>query len=172
MKLKKQTLSASQSDLARIIAKEFNVKCTRHDVLRFYSEQGAPQPDPRSKKFNIEAFKNWYRENKMSTAEADHEKKITLVELAKVKLVNAKFDGEFNRGLYIKKTEATMREASRAKQFHAMIKRIETEPARMCHERLRELGLNDQSITAAAAVMRAIGIEIVTAIEPECAKIE
>ena len=157
------------AEMGRIVSEKYNVAIDRRMVRMFVTEQGAPQTGG---KCNPKEFLEWYAKAKPDAA-AGTMSELSRVKLAiqKQKLKDEKFNGDRERGLYVLKTEAALHEATCAKKFHALVKRIETEPARLAQERLRELGLNDQAIVAAAGIMRQVGVEIVTAIELECQKL-
>jgi hypothetical protein len=157
------------AEMGRIVSEKHNVAIDRRMVRMFVTEQGAPQTGGDC---NPEEFLAWYEKAKPDAA-AGTMSELSRVKLAiqKQKLKDEKFNGDRERGLYVLKTEAALHEATCAKKFHALVKRIETEPARLAQERLRELGLNDQAIVTATGIMRQAGVEIVTAIELECQKL-
>lgn len=163
----------NQTRLAEILSAEFHVKIVRQQVHRWITTLDGPKSDSGGR-HRIAPWLDWYRRN-LSPVVADAVETTSLTAIRREReildLENARFTAESRRGIWIKKSESRLSLASCAKRFHAMIKWIETKPERLAHERLKELGLNDQTIAAAAGILREIGIEIVTEIENECQKI-
>jgi hypothetical protein len=160
--------AVNQTSLAKIISAAFNCRCSRRLIHRAIVSQGAPQPDSAGR-LAVAPFIEWWRGNKGAVEhEAAEAAELSTIKKRRelLQIQNAEFAAEKNKGLWENRLDSLRRFTGEAKSFMATVRNgIEFEPARIVHERLRELGIADHVITTCAVVMSECGIAAMTHLE-------